>query len=83
MVDASALAHGPVMHGLRAVAVGIEEKRAVVVVAVLGAQAGLAVVLVARLCAGPPKLVHESARRRDEADVQPSRRRMLSVCLRE
>jgi len=54
---------------LRAVAVRVEEEPAVVVVAVLGPRAGVAVAPVARGQAGAPELVDDVARRGSEAAV--------------
>src|SRR5688572_24976990 len=72
-----------VVHGLDAVLVRIEQKAAVVVRAVLGARAGLAVAPIAR--AGPdlPEFVDALARRRPEADVKATRHRAPRVGGRE
>ena len=76
MVDVAGLAHDPVVDGLRAVAVGVEQERAVVVVAVLRPRARLAVAREAGPGARPPKLVHFGTRGRDETDVQAPGRRL-------
>ena len=61
---------------LRAVGVRVEEEPAVVVVAVLGPRAGLAVAPVARGQAGAPELVDDVARSGRDADVEASRHRL-------
>jgi hypothetical protein len=83
VVDPAALSHRAVVHGFGAVPVRVEEERAVVVVAVLRAQAGRAIVAVAGVGAGAPELVHALTRRRDERDVEPPRHRLLFVGPRE
>src|SRR3954462_11304062 len=67
------------VNGLDAVAVGVEEKGAVVVVAVLRTRARCAVVLVTGLGSGAPERVRGGARRRGEADVQAARHGVLLV----
>ena len=83
MVDQVAVGDEVVVDRLGAVAVGVEQEAAVVVVAVLGAQAGLAVVAVAGVDAGLPERVDVLARRRGEADVEAARRGLLGVRGRE
>jgi hypothetical protein len=68
-----------VNHGFGAVAVGVEQKAAVVVVAVLRARPGRAVVAVTGVDSGPPEVVDLVPRCGAEADVQPGRDRMLDV----
>src|SRR5437763_12808860 len=72
MVDAAGLARAAVVHGLDAVAVRIEEKRSVVVLAVLGTRARCAVVPIARRGADPPELVDDRPGGCEEGDVQPA-----------
>src|SRR5207249_11189937 len=67
-----------VVDRLGAVAVRVEEERAVVVVAVLRARTGWAVVPVARLRPDAPELVDLRARAGIEADVEAARHRMLA-----
>ena len=70
VVDVARRAHLAVMDGLDAVAVGVEQEGAVVVVAVLGPRAGGAVVAVARLASRPARTrprARASARRRRRA----------------
>jgi hypothetical protein len=57
VVDVDGRAQPAVAHRLDAVAVGIEQERAVVVVAVLGARSRRTVVLKARFGPGAPELV--------------------------
>ena len=65
----------PVVDGLGAVAVGVEQERPVVLARlVLGAQPGRPVVAIAGLGADSPELVDLVARRGHEADVEPPRR---------
>ena len=75
VIDDRSLAQRAVVHGFGAVAVRVEEERAVVVVAVLRTQPGRAVVWVARGGTRLPELVDVSTRRGGEADVQPPRHR--------
>ena len=72
-----------VVDGLGAVAVGVEQEAAVVVVAVLGPRPRRAVVAVARLRAGAPERLDVLARARAEGDVQPARDRVRGVGRRE
>ena len=83
MIDDRSLAQRAVVHGFGAVAVRVEEERAVVVVAVLRTQPGRAVVWIARGGTRLPELVDVSARRGGEADVQPPRHRALGARRRE
>ena len=83
VVDDAALSQRPVVNGLGAVAVGVEEKRAVVVVPVLGPRARRAVVAISRLRPGAPESVDLRPGRRDEGDVEAPRHGILFVCLGE
>ena len=67
-----------VVDRLGAVAVGVEQEAAVVVVAVLGPRPRRAVVAMARVRAGAPERLDELARARAEGDVQPARHRVLA-----
>jgi len=67
------------VHRLGAVAVGVEQEGAVVVLAVLRPLAGRAVVAMARGAARLPERVDVRARGCREADVQPARGRVLGV----
>jgi hypothetical protein len=69
------------MHRLGAVAVGVEQERAVVVVPVLGTGPGRAVVAVAGGGPDAPELVDVLARGRDERDVQAPGHRGLGARL--
>ena len=71
------------MNGLGAVAVGIEQERAVVAVAVLGSRARLAVVGEPGLGSDAPERVDLLDRRRDEADVEPPGDRVLRIGARQ
>jgi hypothetical protein len=68
-----------VVDRLGAVAVRVEQERAVVVGRVLRALARRAVVAVAGGRADPPELVDELARRRQPGDVQAPRDRVVRV----
>jgi hypothetical protein len=61
VVDHAGLTDVAVVHGLRAIAVRVEEERAVVVLAVLGPWPRLAVARVSRLGARVPEGVHVRA----------------------
>src|SRR4051794_33156670 len=63
-----------VVHGLRAVPVGVEQEAAVVVVSVLRSRARLTVASVAGADTDSPELVDVPAGRGREADVEPLRR---------
>jgi hypothetical protein len=77
VVDLAARSHVAVVHGLGAVPVGVEEEPAVVVLRVLRARPGRAVVAVAGLGAGAPELVHLGTRARPEAHVEAVRDRLV------
>jgi hypothetical protein len=74
VVDVALAVHAAVVHGLDAVAVRVEEERAVVVTGVLRAQAWPTVALVAGFEAALPERIDLGARARPEADVQTGRR---------
>ena len=76
-------AHVAVVDRLGAVAVGVEQERAVVVVAVLRPRPGRAVVAVAGLGAGAPERVDLLARAGAEGDVEAARDRLLASAARE
>ena len=67
---AAVVAHRAAVHGFGARAVRVEKERTVVVVSVLRARAGGAVVAVAGGGSDAPELVGVSSCRRDERDVQ-------------
>src|SRR5204863_5945985 len=71
------------MPGLGAVAIGIEEESAVVVIAVFRPRAGSAVVAVAAFRSRPPERVDKLARSRAEADVKVARDGVIVVGGRE
>src|SRR5438128_1673700 len=77
MVDAARLAPPSVVHGLHAVAVRIDEKRPVVVLAVLRTRPRCPVVRIAGFCADAPELLDDRPGRREEGDVQPAGDRLL------
>ena len=79
--DVRAAAPAPVVDRLDAVAVGIEEERAVVGLVVDGPRAGLAVARVPRPDPGVPERVDVVARAGDEGDVQTGRDGALGVGL--
>jgi HAD superfamily hydrolase (TIGR01509 family) len=79
VVDDPAPARALVVDRLGAVAVGVEQERAVVVGPVLGPDARRAVVAVAGVDAGLPGLLDPVAVARHEADVQPAGDRVLGV----
>jgi hypothetical protein len=83
VVDHAAAGDEIVVDRLGAVAVGVEQEAAVVVRPVLRTQPGLAVVAVARVDAGLAERVDVLARRRREADVEASGRRLRGVRGRE
>ena len=85
VVDHPVAAQVAVVDGLGAVAVRVEQERAVVVVAVLAARARLAGVAVAGAHARLPERLDVLARRRGEGDVQPPRHaaRVLGLAERE
>jgi hypothetical protein len=74
VVDVALAGHAAVVHGLDAVAVRVEEERAVIVTRVLRTQACLTVALVAGFDAALPERIDLGARARPEADVQTARR---------
>src|SRR5205085_7544547 len=73
--DAAARSHAVVVHGFRAVAVGVEQERPVVRLAVPWPRPRLAVARIPGLGAGVPEGVHMLAGRRGERDVQTARDR--------
>src|SRR5690242_10074477 len=83
MVDQMAVGYAAVGDRFGAVAVGVEQERAVVVLAVLRPRTGCAVVSIPGLCPDAPELVHQLPRRRGEADVEAARRGMPGVGSRE
>ncbi len=83
MIDHAASAHRPVVDRLGAVAVRVEQKRAVVVLRVLRPRPGWAVVPIAGRGAGPPEVVDVRTRGRHEPDVEVPRGRLLRVGRRQ
>ena len=79
MVDDPAAALIAVVNGFGAVAVGVEQKGAVVVVRILRPEPGGAVVPVTDLGAGAPERVDQLTRGCHEADVQPAGSRVVEV----
>src|SRR6266542_4808200 len=82
VIDLPGSALSSVVHRFGAVAVRVEQERTVVVVAVLGTLARLAVVAVAGTRPRAPELIHELARRSEERHMQAPGHRLLLACLR-